>query len=115
MFGEILDTREKISSGDWGKKLHDGSIRKSTVLIKGKIILDFKRSERHNLGMIKASKSLKNYIESQENIEKFCERVELSKSVVYSLLKDTTPSAETIAKLLEVTGFDFEKAFEVEK
>ena len=63
--------------------------------------------------MIKATQALKLHIEAQENFTEFCKRAGLSKGAVYAVLTDKTPSTDTVQKLLNVTGFDYEKAFEV--
>ena len=63
--------------------------------------------------MIKASKVLTDYIEAQENMGEFSDRAKIAKSVIYSVLRGETPSTDTVQKLLNVSGFDYEKAFEV--
>ena len=65
--------------------------------------------------MITAKQVLIDYLEAQENVEEFCEATKLSKQTFYNIKKGENVSSEVMAKLLSVSGFDFEKAFEVEE
>ncbi len=62
--------------------------------------------------MIKASKTLIDYIKAQEKLEEFSSRSKISRNVLYSLMRGKTPSTDTVTKILNITGLDFEKAFE---
>lgn len=62
--------------------------------------------------MVKASEALKDFIKAQESMDSLVKRSGVSKSVLYGLVAGKQPSGDTIHKMLEVTGFDYEKAFE---
>lgn len=62
--------------------------------------------------MIKASKNLINYIDSQESVEILADELGVTRQTVYNVKNGADVSSEMIAKILKHTGFDFEKAFE---
>ena len=62
--------------------------------------------------MIVAKDSVKNYINSQVSVVELAERLGVAHSTLYGVAKGNPVSAEIIDKLLEVTGFDFEKGFD---
>ena len=64
--------------------------------------------------MISASKAIKDFIKNQPSITAFAEELKVSRETVYNILNGENVSSEMIAVLLNKTGFDFEKAFEVE-
>ena len=61
--------------------------------------------------MIKASESLVVYIRAQKAINKLAEKVGISERSLYNILDGDPISSEIIGKLLEATGFSFDKAF----
>lgn len=63
--------------------------------------------------MIYANKTLKSYILGQKDKGDLAEKWGVTKQTVYNILNDDSVSAETIAKILQDTGFEFEKAFEL--
>lgn len=63
--------------------------------------------------MITASKALKEFIRNQNSIESFAEKMDVTRQTIYNILDDSKISSDMIAKFIEITGFDFEKAFEV--
>ena len=65
--------------------------------------------------MIKASKLLVDYIDAQENQEYLAESFKLSRQTVYNIKNGGNVSSDAVAGILNATGFDFEKAFEVEE
>lgn len=64
--------------------------------------------------MIKASKNLISYIESQESIEKLANDLDVTRQTIYNVKNGADVSSDMVAKFLNHTGFDFEKAFEVD-
>lgn len=64
--------------------------------------------------MIKASKNLINFIKSQESVEKLAKDLEVTRQTIYNVKNGSDVSSEMVAKFLNHTGFDFEKAFEVD-
>jgi len=65
--------------------------------------------------MIIAKDSIKIFLKSQPRIETFADKLGVTRATVYNILNGENVSADSIAKLLNVTGFDFEKAFEVKE
>lgn len=65
--------------------------------------------------MITLSDSAKKFIKEQESIEKFAERVDISTTRIYAFLNGESVSSNFVAKFLNVTGLDFEKAFVIEE
>ena len=65
--------------------------------------------------MIRASKITKEFIRNQNSIEDFADKLGVTKMTVYTILDNGNVSSAMIAKLLNETGFDFEKAFEVKE
>lgn len=63
--------------------------------------------------MIVARNITKDFIRAQNNITEFAKGLEVSRETVYNLLNDESVSSDMVGKLLTLTGFDFEKAFEV--
>jgi predicted transcriptional regulator len=63
--------------------------------------------------MIVAQDSIKDFINSQKSIEDLADKINVAHSTLYSVAKGNNVSADVVAKLLNETGFDFEKAFEV--
>lgn len=62
--------------------------------------------------MITAKEPIKNYITSQASVEELADRMKLSPTTLYSVAKGNNVSADVVSKLLNETGFDFEKGFE---
>ena len=63
---------------------------------------------------VKLSNSLKDYVRNFESMEDAAKKLDVSASTLYALLADDrSPSSEFIAKVIEVIGWDFEKAFDV--
>ena len=58
---------------------------------------------------------MKEFIEAQTNKVEFSKRAGISLVTVYKILTGNSLEARTIGKLLQVSGFEFEKAFEVKK
>ena len=65
--------------------------------------------------MIKASKALVDFIEAQGSIPELAERLDVTRQTVYNIKNGVDVSSDMVAKILNLTGFDFEKAFEVEE
>ncbi|UOF78284.1 lambda repressor (triple mutanT)/DNA compleX-DNA compleX [Caudoviricetes sp.] len=65
--------------------------------------------------MIKAKDSIKTFITSQLSIVELAERLKVSAPTLYSISNNGNVSSELVAKLLKETGFEFEKAFEIEE
>lgn len=65
--------------------------------------------------MIIARDSIKVFLKAQPRIEAFADKIGVTRATVYNILNGENVSADSIAKLLNVTGFDFEKAFEVKE
>ena len=63
--------------------------------------------------MIIARESIKLYIKAQPNITKFAENIGVTTMTLYNIIDGNNVSADSIAKLLQVSGFVFEKAFEM--
>lgn len=64
--------------------------------------------------MIKASDTLLKYINGQESTTKLAEKMKVSTQTIYNVLQGDNVSSEVVAKFLNLTGFEFEKAFIVE-
>ncbi len=64
--------------------------------------------------MITANLTLINYIKSQKSLQEFANKSGVSLRTVYTIIDGKQISADVIAKILTVTGMDFEKAFEVD-
>lgn len=65
--------------------------------------------------MIKANKPLITYIETQRDKEELAKKWSISLTTIYSILKGNHIESETIASILNDTGFEFEKAFEIKE
>ena len=65
--------------------------------------------------MIKASKNLVMFIEAQESIEALAKDLEVTRQTIYNVKNGSDVSSDMVAKILNYTGFDFEKAFEVKE
>ena len=64
--------------------------------------------------MIKASDLLIKFFDGQENKTNLCKRLDISMPTLYRIMRqESNVDEKTIAAVLNVTGFDFEKAFEV--
>lgn len=63
--------------------------------------------------MIIASKNLKKYIELQSDKSDFAEKLGISRQMLYNIDNGTNVSDKLRDKIMEVTGFDFETAFEM--
>jgi len=63
--------------------------------------------------MIKASKVLIDYIEAQVSPENLAEELNVSRQTIHNIKSGENVSSEMVAKFLKITGFEFEKAFEV--
>ena len=65
--------------------------------------------------MIIARKSIKSYIKAHPSVETFAQKFSVTRQTIYNILDDMNVSSDMISKLLQETGFDFEKAFEVKE
>ena len=65
--------------------------------------------------MIVAKESIKHYITSQASVEELAEKLRVAPSTLYSVAKGNNVSSEVVSKLLNETGFDFEKGFNTEE
>ena len=65
--------------------------------------------------MITASKLLKEFIKSQNSIEELAGKLDVTRQTVYAIISGEKVSSDMVAKILNLTGMDFEKAFEVEE
>ncbi len=65
--------------------------------------------------MIQASKVMKDYIKAQKSVEAFAEEMNVTRQTIYNIIDGDNVSSVMVAKLLNKTGMDFEKAFEVEE
>ena len=64
--------------------------------------------------MIKASKLLVEFINAQGDKENLAKLMDISSRTLHSIEHgEDIGHADTVAKILKATGFDFEKAFEV--
>ena len=63
--------------------------------------------------MIKASDILIGFLRSQNDREGFMKRADISQGSYYNLVGGKDVGSDTVAKILKITGLDFEKAFEV--
>lgn len=64
--------------------------------------------------MIKAKDVVKDYIKAQPTLEGFAKKIGTTRQTLHNIMNDENISSEVIAKILDETGFEFEKAFEVE-
>lgn len=64
--------------------------------------------------MIQASKTLKDFIEAQNSIEDFAGKLKVTRQTIYNIIKGENISSDMVAKILNETGMDFEKAFSIE-
>ena len=64
--------------------------------------------------MIKASETLVKYIEGQESITDLAANLKTTRQTIYTIKNGGDVSADMVAKILNETGFDFEKAFVTE-
>lgn len=63
---------------------------------------------------MKISNAIKTYIESQKDKEDLAKRWNITVTTLYNLMAGKNePSAPLIESVLRDTGFDFEKAFEL--
>lgn len=65
--------------------------------------------------MIQASNTLKEFIKAQNSIEEFAEKLNVTRQTIYNIVGGDKVSSDMVAKILNATGMDFEKAFEVKK
>lgn len=66
--------------------------------------------------MVKASKLLLAFIEAQGDKDELAERLGIARRTLYSIERgEDIGHADIVAKILNVTGMEFEKAFEVEE
>ena len=65
--------------------------------------------------MIVAKKSIKDFIKNQPTIEGFADEVGVTRQTIYTILNGGAVSAEMISQLLNKSGYEFEKAFEVKE
>lgn len=64
------------------------------------------------MAIIVAKESIKNFINAQSSVEELADRLKVAHSTLYSVAKGNGVSSDLVAKLLDETGFDFEKGFE---
>lgn len=65
--------------------------------------------------MIKAKDVVKDYIKAQPTMEGFAKKIKTTRQTLHNILNDENVSSDVISKILSETGFEFEKAFEVEE
>lgn len=65
--------------------------------------------------MIHATDVLKDYIKAQKDKESLADKWEITKQTLYNVLNGGDIGAETIGKILLNTGFEFEKAFDIDE
>ena len=66
--------------------------------------------------MIKASKLTIEYLKAQEDKDALSERLGVTRRTLSSIVDgDDLGHADMVAKILKETGFEFEKAFEVQE
>lgn len=65
--------------------------------------------------MIKAKEVVKEYIRAQATIDDLAKTLKVTRQTLHNILNDENVSSEVIGKILEKTGFVFEKAFEIEE
>ena len=65
--------------------------------------------------MIIAKKSVKDFIKNQPSITGFADKLKVSRETIYNILNEENISSDMISVLLNETGFEFEKAFEVKE
>ena len=65
--------------------------------------------------MIKAKDSVKDFIKAQPTLEGFAKRIGTTRQTLHNILNDENVSSEVIAKILDETGFVFERAFEIDE
>lgn len=63
--------------------------------------------------MIVLSKLMRDFIKAQDSVEKFAERVGVSRQTVYNLLSGEQVSSDMMSKLVEATGITLDNGFEV--
>lgn len=63
--------------------------------------------------MIRASLILKEFIRSQKSIESFADDMDVTRQTIYNILGGDKVSSDMVAKILNKTGMEFEKAFEI--
>lgn len=63
--------------------------------------------------MFIASKSLKAFIASQKSKTKLAKTIGISRQTLYLIIDGATVTAKMRGKILKVTGFGFEEAFEI--
>jgi hypothetical protein len=77
--------------------------------------------KRHNSGIFKesnliiATNDLKKYLSLFATQKDACDHLEMDAATLSKMANGHDVSSSTIAKVLEKTGFDFEKAFEVKE
>ncbi len=65
--------------------------------------------------MIKAKDVVKDFIKAQPTLESFAKKIGTTRQTLHNILNDENVSSEIIAKILNETGMDFEKAFMVKE
>ena len=64
--------------------------------------------------IVKASKLLLSYIEAQGDKDSLAKRLDISRRTLYSIENgEDIGHADVVAAILKVTGYEFDKAFEV--
>ena len=61
--------------------------------------------------MIQASKIMKDFIRGQRSVESLAEDLKVTRQTVYNILGGDNVSSDMVVKLLNKSGFEFEKAF----
>lgn len=77
------------------------------------IYVDTKDFGAYICTMITAKETVKEFVRNQSDKTELCKRWQISRQTLYNMLSGDDVSAETIAHILNDTGFEFEKAFEV--
>ena len=65
--------------------------------------------------MIKAKDVVKDYIKAQPTLEGFAKKIGSTRQTLHNILNDENVSSDVIAKIINETGFEFEKAFDVKE
>lgn len=65
--------------------------------------------------MIRASSTLKDFIRAQKSVEHFASEIDVTRQTIYNILGGDKVSSDMVVKILNKTGMEFEKAFDIEK
>lgn len=63
--------------------------------------------------MIIAKQPIIDYIRAKPSITGFAQEVDVTPQTIHNLMNGKNVSSELFCKLMDMTGFEFEKAFEI--